>query len=94
MPVDMSGIESRVDYSTPETAKSTLTEAASGARAKAGDLDDSAATWRRKAAAAADSKHTAHLADGMFAEAAKVEQDAEAVRGTAAAWDQQASQIA
>lgn len=94
MNVDLSGLEQRIDTSTPEKARSTLTEAAGGARHKAGELDEAATTWRSKGAHAAASKHTAHLADGFYAEAAAAEKDADAVRGTAAAWEQQASQIA
>lgn len=94
MDVDLSQYEGRIDASTPQTAKRTLTEAAQGARTKASQLDDQATTWRRKGANAEGSKHTAHLAPGFYNNAAKVSTDAEGVRATAAAWEAQASRIA
>ncbi len=93
MDVDISAIENRIDLATPELAVATLTDAANQARKKAGDLDEAAARWRQKGVNAQNSKHTANLAAGFFARANACAVDADAVRATAAAWDQQASNV-
>lgn len=90
---DLSGLEQRIDVSTPETARATLTEAAQRAREVAADLTTEANTWTRKGDAAASSYHTAHLAPVFRQQAARAEADAQAITGTAAAWEQQAADI-
>lgn len=90
---DLSRFEQRIDCSTPETAQRTLTEAASGARGVADELTAEAAMWRRKADAAAGSHHTEGSAPLFHSQAARAEMDADAINGTAAAWQQQANEI-
>lgn len=93
MAVNLSYLENRVDTSTAETARITLGEAAIQARLIAAQLDHDAETWRAKAHAATDSVHRAAFAIGFHREATWAEQDADAVRATAAAWEQQAALI-
>jgi hypothetical protein len=84
---------SMVDYSTPQTLKSTLSQAASTARVDAARKGEQVSDFRLSAANLANLEGMEVEAENMLREAAAAEEDQQARLGMAAGLENQASQV-